>query len=675
MFSIFKLTVLFLLARIGAASQEQEVSFTFNGFIGANLSLDGIAQITSNGLLILTNATRQHKGHAFYSNEIQFFDPSSSGDTASLSFSTTFVFAIVSEYSDLGGHGTAFVIAPTRGLPSARPSAYLGLFNETNIGNSTDHVFAVELDTMENKEFNNINGNHVGIDINGLQSVASAPASYFDKNGQSLNLTLISGKTMQVWVDYNGVKKQLNVTLAPLNVPKPTIPLLSMSRDLSPIMRETMFVGLSASTGSFLTSHYVLGWSFKLNGKAEEINLSQLPKLPRRSPKKKPTILTIRLLIIAVALVLAMIFGIQITVKRKRKFAEVFEEWELEYAPHRFKYKDLYVATKGFKEKELLSFGGFGRMYRGVLPTSKIEVAVKKVSHESRQGMREFVAEIVSIGQLRHQNLVTLLGYCRRKGELILVYEYMPNGSLDKLLFDPSMQVLKWGQRFRIIRGVASALFYLHEEWKQVVVHRDVKSSNILLDREMNGKLGDFGLSRLYDHGSDPQTTHVVGTLGYLAPELSKTGKTKPSIDVFAYGAFILEVACGRKPIEPRALVEDQVLVDMVFSRWSKGTILDSVDPKLGTNYVEKEMVLVLKLGLLCSHCVPAARPTMRQIVQYLDGELAEPDLSSLCLSANGITFVNGEGFEDHIITSYPSSTDKITPSPPISNAQLSGGR
>ncbi|KAK1275392.1 L-type lectin-domain containing receptor kinase IV.2 [Acorus gramineus] len=140
--------------------------------------------------------------------------------------------------------------------------------------------------------------------------------------------------------------------------------------------------------------------------------------------------------------------------------------------------------------------------------------------------MRESVAEIVSIRRLRHRNIVQLFGFCRRKGELLLVYDYMSNGSLDKLLFDETERDrLGWSERFHIVRGVASGLLYLDEGWEQLVVHRDVNSSNVLLDGEMNARLGDFGIARLYDHGTDPQTTHVVGTLGYLAPELSKTGK------------------------------------------------------------------------------------------------------------------------------------------------------
>ncbi|KAF3449116.1 hypothetical protein FNV43_RR09840 [Rhamnella rubrinervis] len=619
MFSKLLITLsTFLLVTIIEAGED--LSFTYNGFKSANLSLDGIAEFTPSGLLRLTNGTQQQKGHAFYPNPVTF--KNSMINSTAFSFSTTFVFAIRSEYPTLSGHGICFVIAPTRGLPGALPSQYLGLFNETNNGNDTNHVIAVELDTIYSSEFDDVNDNHVGIDINGLKSADSSVAGYYeDKNGGFKNLTLISGRSMKVWVEFNGEEKQMNVTLAPSTIGKPHTPLLSLTRDLSSIVNNTMYVGFSSSTGSVLTSHYILGWSFKINGQAQELVLSQLPKLPRMGKKDRTPIFTAGLALTSVIITTLTISGIIYLIRRKRKFAELVEDWEVnsDYGTQRYKYKDLYIATKGFRDQELLGTGGFGAVYRGILPTSNVEIAVKRVSHESRQGMREFVAEIVSMGRLRHRNLVQLLGYCRRKGELMLVYDYMSNGSLDKYLFDQTQTTLNWSLRFRIIKGVASGLFYLHEGWEQVVIHRDVKASNVLLDSEFNARLGDFGLARLYDHGTDPQTTHVVGTLGYLAPEHTRTGKATTSTDVFAFGAFLLEVACGRRPIEPRR-AEDVILVDQVYSCWKEGDILAAKDLKLGTNFVAEEVELVMKLGLICSNSEPGARPSMRQVVQYLRG-------------------------------------------------------
>jgi serine/threonine protein kinase len=154
-------------------------------------------------------------------------------------------------------------------------------------------------------------------------------------------------------------------------------------------------------------------------------------------------------------LVAAALAAVFVIVRRRRRYAEVREDWEDEFGPHRFAYKDLFHATNGFNDRNLLGVGGFGRVYKGTLPSSNLEVAVKKVSHGSKQGVREFVAEVVSIGHLRHRNLVQLLGYCRRKGELLLVYDYMANGSLDKYLHDPSKPALSWPQRYWVIRCVA----------------------------------------------------------------------------------------------------------------------------------------------------------------------------------------------------------------------------
>ncbi|URE34759.1 receptor kinase [Musa troglodytarum] len=349
--------------------------------------------------------------------------------------------------------------------------------------------------------------------------------------------------------------------------------------------------------------------------------------------------------------------GIVVFILRRRtKYSELLEDWELEYGPHRFSYKDLFHAAKGFRDTELLGMGGFGRVYKGVLPSSRSEVAIKRVSHGSRQGMREFIAEIVSLGRLRHRNLVQLLGYCRRQGELLLVYDYMSNGSLEKFLHDQAKPTLDWAMRFRIIKGVASGLLYLHEDWEQVVIHRDIKASNVLLDDELNGRLGDFGLARLYDHGTDPQTTHVVGTMGYLAPELARTGKATTITDVFAFGAFLLEVACGRRPVDPTAHEEQLVLLDWVVEKWRKGSILETRDPRLGEEYAVEEVELVLKLGLLCSHPLPTARPSMRQVVRYLEGHAPLPELTPASLSFSLLALLRKEGFDDHIM-SCPSSS------------------
>ncbi|THG01682.1 hypothetical protein TEA_004410 [Camellia sinensis var. sinensis] len=384
-----------------------------------------------------------------------------------------------------------------------------------------------------------------------------------------------------------------------------------------------------------------------MNGQAEPINLSRLPKIPGspqvKENKKIMLALAIVFPFIGLLVLLALTFG-ALLITRKKKFTKELEDWEYQYGPHKFSHKILSMVTKGFKERELLGRGGFGRVYRGVLPTSNIQVAVKRVAHDSRQGMREFVAEIATIGRLRHLNLVRLLGYCRHKQELFLVYDFMPNGSLDKFLYGQPKGMLIWMQRFKIIKDVASGLFYLHQQWVQVIIHRDIKASNVLIDNNFNARLGDFGLAKFCDHGTDPQTSHVAGTLGYIALELACTGKANTSTDLFAFGTFMLEVVCGRRPVEHQASPKKIILIDWVLECLERGNILEAIDQCLGTEYVVEEAELVLKLGLLCSHAVGAARPSMSDVVKYLEGEAQLPDnVSDIIKSRDFREATNGQ--------------------------------
>uniref|UniRef100_A0ACD6A5K5 Uncharacterized protein n=1 Tax=Avena sativa TaxID=4498 RepID=A0ACD6A5K5_AVESA len=481
---------------------------------------------------------------------------------------------------------------------------------------------------------------------------------------------------MQVWVDYESESTQISVFLAPLkNGAKPSTPLVTAKRNLSEVLVEPAYAGFSSSTGTVRSRHYLLGWSLAMDGPAPPIDIGSLPKLPLYGAKARSKVLEIVLPIATAAFVLGVVAVVILLVRRRSKYAEVREDWESEFGPHRFSYKDLFRATEGFKSKTLLGFGGFGRVYKGALPKSKLEVAVKKVSHESRQGIKEFVAEVVTIGRLRHRNLVQLLGYCRRKGELLLVYDYMSNGSLDKYLYGGKDKpaTLDWAQRFRIIKGVASGLLYIHEDFEQVIIHRDIKASNVLLDADMNGRLGDFGLARLYDHGADPQTTHVVGTMGYIAPELARSGRASPLTDVFAFGAFILEVTCGRRPVEQALNDSRLMLVDWVLEHWQKESLLEVVDARLGGDYDADEVVMALKLGLMCSHPLPGARPSMRQVMQYLEGDMPLPELTPTQMSFSMLALLQGEGFDSFVLSaSDPSSATMLTMG---TISGLSGGR
>ncbi|KAI3410753.1 Protein kinase domain-containing protein [Psidium guajava] len=613
-----------------ALSQSQPDQFIFHGFNGSaesNMTLNGASIIKSSGALKLTNLTSDDIGQAFYGSPFQMLaENSASNGSAALSFSTHFVFVIRPPSSGEGGYGLAFVVAPKTSFPGAEAEHYLGLFNSSNDRDPSNHMLVVEFDTVNGYGGNlDSMGNHVGLNLNGMESNATMPAAYnMDGTSNNEEIKLESGKAIQGWIEYDSSKQLVDITISPIDVAKPVKPLLSVHVNLTSIFEDSMYVGFSASTGTKRSLHYVLGWSFRLNGTATPLNLTQLPLPPDQtdsasSSYKPQTIALIASLCgIAVCLLGILFFH---TVVKKRRQHETLEDWELD-SPHRFRYKDLHQATKGFKQSEVIGIGGFGAVYRGILPTNGGQVAVKKVSRNSIQGMREFVAEIESLGRLRHKNLVNLQGWCKRKDELLLVYDYVPYGSLDSLIFERKDGfILNWEQRFHIIKGVAAGLLYLHEEWEQVVIHRDVKSSNVLIDAEMNARLGDFGLARLYEHGKMSHTTNLVGTIGYIAPELARSGKASTSSDVYAYGILLLEVASGRRPTDSSQFL----LMDWVIECYETGRILDTVDPKLGSAFDAEEMEMVLNLGLACSQYQAQARPTMRQVIRYLNRDEPVP--------------------------------------------------
>ncbi|CAI0429144.1 unnamed protein product [Linum tenue] len=551
--------------------------FTFNGFSGAAdgeiLRDDRVSILKPGGALRLTSTrTKNAIGHAFHTRPVRMLNRTSPFPS-STSFATTFVFSIISPAAGKGGFGLAFVLAPSPEFPGAAADHYLGLFNSTtNDGDPSNHVFAIEFDTVNGvNDTRDTDGNHVGINVNSMNSRNASSAYFVDDGNQRQEVILQSGDPIQAWVEYDAVLKRVDVTVSPAGNRKPIAPLLSESLDLTPVVREFMYAGFSASTGGEKASaHYILGWSFSTDGNpAPPLNISLLPSPPPAEKSLSPR-----------------------------------------FAPS---------VIGGFSDSEMIGIGGFGAVYRAIIPNSGSLLAVKKITPNSIQGIREFAAEIESLGRLRHKNLVNLQGWCKQRSDLLLVYDYIPNGSLDFFLYG-GQRGLSWEQRFRVLKGIAAGLLYLHEEWEQVVIHRDVKSSNVLIDGEMNGRLGDFGLARLYSHGTAAShTTNVVGTVGYIAPELARTGKASTRSDVFAFGVLLLETTSGRRPIGDGD--GDFILVDWVTECLQMGSVLDAADARLERRYVAEEMEMVLGLGLICSHPRQESRPTMRQVVRYLNCE------------------------------------------------------
>ncbi|KAI3456258.1 hypothetical protein Pfo_012921 [Paulownia fortunei] len=623
--------LLCLSTTILAIQLTSAVDLLFNGFGLSDVLLYGNATIESR-ILTLTNDTTFSIGRALYPSRIPTKQPNSS---LVLPFSTSFIFAMAPYEGRLPGHGIVFLFVPHEGIQGSSSAQHLGLFNLTNNGNPNNHVFGVEFDVFKNEEFEDINDNHVGIDVNSLISVSAYEAGYWPGNYRRKEdgspdeksfkrLTLNNGKNYQVWVDY--VDSTVNVTMAPVGTKRPNQPLLSIPLNLSEVLEDEMYVGFTAATGALIESHKILAWSFSnTNFSLSESLITtglptfELPKTPIHKTKGFIVGLTVGVLFLVIicSIVAFLLIRRNRRIRRKR---EEMEDWELEYWPHRITYQEIESATKNFSEENVIGIGGNGKVYKGAFPGGS-EVAVKLISHQSSEGIRAFLAEISSLGRLKHRNLVGLRGWCKKeKGSLILVYDYMENGSLDKRVFEcDESKMLSCEDRIRILKQVASGVLYLHYGWEAKVLHRDIKASNVLLDKEMNARLGDFGLARMHDHDKVAGTTRVVGTVGYLAPEIVRSGRASMQTDVFGYGVLILEVMCGRRPIEQGK----PPMVDWVWELLRRGELLTAADARLRARgeLDEEEVERVLHLGLLCAHPDPNARPTMRQVVKLFEGK------------------------------------------------------
>ncbi|XP_031375974.1 L-type lectin-domain containing receptor kinase S.1-like [Punica granatum] len=602
------------------------LDFLFDSFAGAGnatqILLINDARVQS-GVVKLTNDSVQFShGRAFYPSRIAMrAQPNSTSVT---SFSTQFVFSVLPQIATSPGFGLAFVLSNSTSPSGALASQYFGLFTNAAVPPPAP-LLAVEFDTGKNQELKDPDDNHVGIDLNNVESVVIQPAGYYNSSGDFVPFRMRTGQNVHAWIELDGNDFEINVTIAPLGVSRPSRPLISYKDpNISNYVSQEMCVGFSASKTNWVEAQRVLAWSLSDVGVARDINTTNLPVfLPESSSPGLSAGAIAGISIACVIFVLIVVSGCYWYWWRSKsgeQQEDEVEDWELEYWPHRFPYEELMRATDGFSSNRLLGSGGFGRVYKGILENNS-EVAVKCVNHDSKQGLREFMAEISSMGRLQHKNLVQMRGWCRRGNELLIVYDYMPNGSLNRLIFNKSEKLLGWEQRRRILSDVAEGLNYLHHGWDQVVIHRDIKSSNVLLDSDMRGRLGDFGLAKLYQHGETPNTTRVVGTLGYLAPELVTSAMPSQSSDVYSFGVVVLEVVCGRRPIEVSVRSDDEVvLVDWVRSLYSRGAISLAVDEKIKGVCSTQEVETVLKLGLACCHPDPTRRPGIKDVVALLLG-------------------------------------------------------
>ncbi|KAG2592263.1 probable serine/threonine-protein kinase PBL23 isoform X2 [Panicum virgatum] len=286
------------------------------------------------------------------------------------------------------------------------------------------------------------------------------------------------------------------------------------------------------------------------------------------------------------------------------------------------KFKQLSAATDGFSEKNLLGEGGFGRVYKGRLADTKEVIAVKQLDRDGFQGNREFLVEVLMLSLLHHPNLVKLLGYCTDSNQRILVYEYMPKGSLEDHLLDlpPNWKPLPWHTRMQIAVGAAKGIEYLHEVANPPVIYRDLKASNILLDRDFNAKLSDFGLAKLGPMGDQSHvSTRVMGTYGYCAPEYAMTGKLTKMSDIYSFGVVLLELITGRRAIDVDRPSEEQVLVHWAWPMLrDKKRFMRLADPLLGRRYPVKGLYQALAVASLCLQEDAASRPGISDVVAAL---------------------------------------------------------
>ncbi|KAJ6754932.1 hypothetical protein OIU79_027528 [Salix purpurea] len=616
-FLLFVFSALFTLIIPSAGG----LSFTFTSFSPGdpNITYEGNASAADAAIQLTRNGSlNSSSGRATYHIPMQLWDRASGNLT---DFTTHFSFSIDSQNRTAYEDGLAFFLGPEELPPLRSSGGSLGLLRSNQPLNKTDNQFvAVEFDIFQN-DFDPPR-EHVGIDINSLKS----------ENNITWECDIRGGKTTEAWINYSSSTNNLSVSFTGYINNTMEMQFLSYIVNLRDILPERVSFGFSASTGASYAIHTLRSWDF--SSSLEIVGNVTNPASPpndgaRRNRKKNRTGLAVGLGVGGGAIVVgaAMVGFVFMFMCRREEDEEgghfleecMDDEFEKGTGPKKFSYRKLARATNNFKDEEKLGEGGFGGVYKGFFKEIDSFVAVKRVSRGSKQGIKEYAAEVKIISRLRHRNLVQLIGWCHERKELLLVYEFMPHSSLDSHLFNET-SLLPWEERYKIAQGSASGLLYLHEEWEQCVVHRDIKSSNIMLDSEFNAKLGDFGLARLVDHGKGSQTTVLAGTIGYMAPECGLTGKASRESDVYSFGIVALEIACGRRPINPRASNEDQVsLVHWVWELYGEGKLIEAVDPRLCGDFNKTQVERLMIVGLSCAHPDEHLRPSIRQSLHILE--------------------------------------------------------
>ncbi|KAG2668355.1 hypothetical protein I3760_15G156500 [Carya illinoinensis] len=289
-----------------------------------------------------------------------------------------------------------------------------------------------------------------------------------------------------------------------------------------------------------------------------------------------------------------------------------------------FSYADIEMATSAFSFENKLGEGGYGPVYKGILENGQ-EIAVKKLSKTSTQGFEEFKNEVTLTAELQHVNLVRVLGFCIERDEQMLIYEYMPNKSLDFYLFDPARRfLLDWSKRVQVIEGITQGLLYLQEYSRLRVIHRDLKASNILLDNEKKPKISDFGMAKIFSKDEhEANTNRIVGTYGYIPPEYARQGLYSTKYDVYSFGVLLLQIISGKKNAYCDGQEEDLNLLDHAYELWKSGKGVELMDPSLDDTFPSCKLITSLQTALLCVQEKASDRPSMTKVFSMLRGETA----------------------------------------------------
>ncbi|PRQ48210.1 putative protein kinase RLK-Pelle-L-LEC family [Rosa chinensis] len=556
-------------------------------------------------------------GWARYAEPLHLWE----GSSLAADFTTDFSFVVHFLNSSEIGDGLSFFLAPVHfTIPPNSRGPLMGLFNATTqLAVSQNQLVTVEFDTTSNPVWDPP-VTHIGINDRSVRSVVNA------------SWDPLSGKPCHARIAYNATTNNLTV-LWTYEENFEANSSLSYPIDLKMSLPEWVRIGFASSTGLFHERHVIRSWEFS----SSEI---------KSDASRRRIVLRIGVAVGAVVLFLILVLyvsyrwvvgkrikrtrgeGIESNDSSRVALSPINSDLQILALPRQFTYQELVAATNGFAKDRRLGQGGSGQVYKGIIQDLGCAVAVKRIFAQSDKYEKIFINEVKIISRIIHKNLVQFIGWCHEQGECLLVYAYMSNSSLDTHLFG-SRATLKWGFRYKIALGLASALHYLHEEAEQCVLHRDIKSANVLLDNDFSTKLGDFGIAKLVDSRLRSQTTGVVGTVvgtfGYIAPEYASEGRASKESDIFSFGVVALEIACGRTTYHDGEFHSS--LYRWVWHLYLAGNLLDAADERLGVDFDQNEMECLLIVGLWCTHPNCKERPKAGQVIKVLQLEAPLPNL------------------------------------------------